>query len=262
MAASMSLPTPYEKGVIEAFEESGYQEIFSLNFSKDPKQWTAAHLNILKKFLTANNGDHVKAKAQLLKTLVWRKKFQPLKVMTEKHNSEFDKLGVITQTPDKKIVVWNLYGAVKNPAAVLADLDDFIRWRIGLHERALTYLDFSNDKLATMNQVHDYMNVSFLRLNSGVRKSSKTIINLFQEYYPETLSDKYFVNIPLLMMWVFKLISSFTSGDTASKFHVVHDGAQLSKELGDWVPKQYGGSGQPLAAQEIRTNAVEEEEVD
>lgn len=258
----MGLASPYEKAVIEAFEESGYQEIYSLNFSKDPKQWKKAHINILNKFLTANDGDVPKAKQQLEKTLRWRKEFQPLKAMNEKHDPLYDKLGVITQAPSKKIVVWNLYGAVKDPGEVFAKVDAFVRWRIGLHERALTYLDFSDDKLATMDQVHDYMGVSFLRMDSRVRKSSKSIVELFQSYYPETLSGKYFVNVPVLMMWVFKLISSFTSGSTASKFHVLTDGSKLSTELGNWIPKQYGGTGNSLAEQEIRVNAIEEEEVE
>lgn len=258
----MSLPQLYQKAVIEAFEECDYQEIFSLNFSKDPSQWNSAHINVLKKFLTANDGDVTKAKEQLVKTLEWRKEYQPLKAMNEEFDPEFAKLGVITQAPDKKIIVWNLYGAIKNPGEVFSKVDKFVRWRIGLHERALTYLDFSDPKLGRMDQVHDYMDVSFLRMDSSVRKTSKGIVHMFQEYYPETLSAKYFVNVPLIMMWVFKVISSFSNGATASKFHVLKDGSHLSNDLGSWVPAKYGGKGKPLNEQEIRKSAKEEEEVE
>lgn len=75
---------------------------------------------ILEKFLRANNKDVAKAKNQLKEALVWRKKVQPPKLMTD---TEFDKakfgdLGYVTtyKTKEgvKEIITWNIYGTVKD----------------------------------------------------------------------------------------------------------------------------------------------------
>lgn len=50
-------------------------------------------------------------------------------------------------------------------------------------------------------QVHDYLSVSFFRQPAEIKTSSSKIIDLFQKYYPETVSYKYFVNVPLIMQW-------------------------------------------------------------
>lgn len=51
-------------------------------------------------------------------------------------------------------------------------------------------------------QIHDYLSVSFFRQPAEIKASSSKIINLFQRYYPETVSYKYFVNVPLIMQWM------------------------------------------------------------
>ena len=47
-------------------------------------------------------------------------------------------------------------------------------------------------------QVHDYLSVSFLRQAPEVKAASSKTIQLFSEMYPETVSKKYFVNVPLV----------------------------------------------------------------
>lgn len=71
-----------------------------------------------------------------------------------------------------------------------------------------------------MVQVHDYMNVSFLRMDPNIRAASKETIQTFSMAYPELLKvgllqpnlkvssltlfkEKFFVNVPLVMGWVF-----------------------------------------------------------
>lgn len=51
-------------------------------------------------------------------------------------------------------------------------------------------------------QVHDYLSVSFFRQPAEIKVSSRKIIELFSTYYPETVSYKYFVNVPLVMQWM------------------------------------------------------------
>lgn len=50
-----------------------------------------------------------------------------------------------------------------------------------------------------MVQVHDYLNVSFLRMDPAVRAASKETIQTFSMAYPELLKEKFFVNVPLVM---------------------------------------------------------------
>lgn len=49
-------------------------------------------------------------------------------------------------------------------------------------------------------QVHDYLSVSFLRQPAEVKTASSKTIQLFQQMYPETMSKKYFVNVPLVSL--------------------------------------------------------------
>ena len=51
-------------------------------------------------------------------------------------------------------------------------------------------------------QIHDYLSVSFFRQPAEIKASSRQIIDLFQKYYPEIVSFKYFVNVPLVMQWM------------------------------------------------------------
>ena len=49
-----------------------------------------------------------------------------------------------------------------------------------------------------MVQVHDYLNVSFLRMPPVIRAASKETIQTFSMAYPELLKEKFFVNVPLV----------------------------------------------------------------
>ena len=46
-----------------------------------------------------------------------------------------------------------------------------------------------------MIQVHDYLNVSFLRMDPAVKAASKEVITVFSMAYPELLKAKFFVNV-------------------------------------------------------------------
>jgi hypothetical protein len=82
-----------------------------------------------------------------------------------------------------------------------------------------------------MVQVHDYLNVSFLRQDPSVKAASKEVIQTFGMAYPELLKEKFFVNVPLLMGWVFAAMKLFLSEETVKKFHVLSYGSSLAGEL-------------------------------
>jgi phosphatidylinositol transfer protein SFH5 len=95
-------------------------------------------------------------------------------------------------------------------------------------------------------QIHDYMNTSFLRPDPNTRAASKKAIEVFQSYYPETLSKKFFVNVPLVMQWMFTFIKPFVSVETQKKWAVLSYGNQLAKDVGPDIPKEYGGEKGPI----------------
>lgn len=97
-----------------------------------------------------------------------------------------------------------------------------------------------------MLQVHDYMGVSFLRMDPLVKASSKETIRILSMAYPELLKEKFFVNVPVIMGWVFAAMKLFLSAETVKKFHPLSYGSALASELksfGSELPTVYGGKG-------------------
>lgn len=97
-----------------------------------------------------------------------------------------------------------------------------------------------------MIQVHDYLNVSFFRVDPAVKAASKETISVFSMAYPELLSHKYFVNVPTIMGWMFGAMKLFLAPATIRKFHPMTSGTTLATELESIaasLPKEYGGQG-------------------
>jgi hypothetical protein len=97
-----------------------------------------------------------------------------------------------------------------------------------------------------MLQVHDYMDVSFLRMDPVIKAASKETIQVMSMAYPELLKEKFFVNVPLVMGWVFTAMKLFLSPETIKKFHPLSYGSSLAGECKGWgeeLPTAYGGKG-------------------
>lgn len=238
---------------VSAFKEAEYNELYGVYFPESLDEWTLKHRRILQKFVDAKPDSLEQAKEQLVATLRWRKGFQPLKAaFEEKHDPKFEPFGIVLRNPETgMIITCNIYGAIKNPQEIFKDIDAFIRWRVGLMERAIAKVDLESEDLSYMDQVHDYLNVSFLRMDSNIRSAAREVTHIFQQYYPEFLHVKYFCNIPLVMMWVFKAVRYWQDEKTAAKFKVLRNGNELASELGDWLPNEYGGKGKPLSEQAL-----------
>lgn len=101
-----------------------------------------------------------------------------------------------------------------------------------------------------MIQVHDYRNISFFRMNPNVRSASKKTIEVFATAYPELLKEKFFVNVPLIMGWIYTAMKALLSPNTTRKFHPITNGVNLGKEFPSTIsilfPKAYGGQGSDL----------------
>lgn len=187
-------------------EEADYNEVYGVSLRSGQDFHTKL---ILQKFLRANANDLDKAKDQLSKTLKWRKEFQPLKVKDEVFSQKkFGGLGYIvriTHVPGSEnasdVATFNIYGAVKSNKETFGDLDAFMKWRVALMESSVQKLGLADATRPIPDygdgpdpyqglQIHDYMNVSFLRQDPLVKAASKKAIEVFGAYYRECFSRK------------------------------------------------------------------------
>lgn len=131
----------------------------------------------------------------------------------------------------------------------------FIKWRTALMELGVQKLNLSSvtepipedgQDPYQMIQVHDYLSVSFLIPDSHVKAASSKTIELFSTSYPELLSNKYFVNVPTIMGWMFAAMKRIIAPATLQKLHLISYGTSLANELptiSASLPKEYGGKG-------------------
>lgn len=118
-------------------------------------------------------------------------------------------------------------------------------------KNATSVIDYDGEKDPyQMIQVHDYLNVKFFRMDPAVRTASKKVIDVFSTAYPELLREKFFVNVPAIMGWMFSAMKLILSRNTTRKFHPISNGANLAREftaaLSEKIPKTYGGKGAEL----------------
>ncbi|PNP59271.1 hypothetical protein FNYG_14967 [Fusarium nygamai] len=215
---------------------------------------------VLQKFLRANNDDPVAAEKQLTQALEWRKKMNPTALVTQTFDkSKFGDLGYVTvhkgEDGKETIITWNIYGAVKDNKATFGNVEEFIKWRAAIMELSVQKLKLDqvtepipegDEDPYQMIQVHDYLNVSFFRMDPAVKAASKETISVFSMAYPELLAHKYFVNVPAIMGWMFGAMKLFLAPATLRKFHPMTSGTTLATELKGIVstlPKEYGGQG-------------------
>ncbi|KAM3467590.1 hypothetical protein MY5147_008783 [Beauveria neobassiana] len=215
---------------------------------------------VLQKFLRANSNNAEAAEKQLVSALEWRKKMQPVSLVDQQFDkTKFADLGYVTIHRDdagkETVITWNIYGAVKDNKATFGNVDEFIRWRAALMELSVQKLKLNEVKELIpeggqdpyqMIQVHDYLNVSFFRMDPAVKAASKETIQTFSMAYPELLAHKYFVNVPFIMGWMFGAMKLFLAPATLRKFHPMTSGTTLASELPTIVatlPSEYGGKG-------------------
>lgn len=233
---------------------SGYDELYGykLNYQDKDKELVSKYFKedvakaLIYKFCVAYNFIYNDITTHIIKILSWRREFNPLSAaFKESHDETLQKIGLVTQYKDgdanKKVVTWNLYGAISDRKDLFKDSEKFARYRVGLMERGLRLLDFTNDSNNYMAQVHDYKGVSLFRMDTDTRKCTRNVIAIFQDYYPELLSSKYFVNVPSLMAWVFGVIKTFVDSKTKEKFIALMDGKKLGSYLPQCPSKPYGG---------------------
>lgn len=208
-AESKEATTPLQALWAET-QSHAHHEIWGVTLS-DPASHVPSQI-ILQKYLNANDGDLEKAKKQLKDTLDFRAKQTPIALLQKYFSKEkFAGLGYVTSyggenaTPDtKEVFTWNVYGGAKDIQHSFGDLDVFLEWRVALMEMAMRELDLgSATKPITAEQdpykiyqVHDYKSISFLRSPPAVRSAARKTVEVLAMAYPETLKEKFFVNVP------------------------------------------------------------------
>lgn len=182
------------------------------------------------------------------------------------------------------IVVSSLFGRW----FLLTDTARFIRWRVALMELAIQDLHLdkatsiipyhpspSPSSITTeeeedqdpyqMYQIHDYRHIRFLRMSPTLRAATRKTIDVFSMAYPELLREKFFVNVPAVMGWMFAAMKMVLSRKTTRKFHPIADGANLAREfpgkLGEQLPRAYGGLGPELEECARAVALVDEKEL-
>ena len=86
-------------------------------------------------------------------------------------------------------------------------------------------------------------------MDPTIKAASTETIKTFSMAYPELLKEKFFINIPLVMGWVFSAMKLFLSPETIKKFHPLSYGSSLAGELKDFgqdLPVEYGGKGKDV----------------
>ncbi|KAI5963751.1 SFH5 [Candida pseudojiufengensis] len=247
--------------ILQKLDNPEYDEIFGyrINTNEKPHVDYSIRNEILLKFLIADKYDLTLTKERIINCLNWRNEFQPLNAaFEEKFDIELNELGLITdfKTTTKsnlKIITWNLYGNVRNPKRIFEKFGDnnnrnlpgsqFLRWRIGLMEKSLQLIEFTDPTNNKIGQIHDYNNVSMFKIDPNMKKSTKEIIEIFSSNYPELLSTKFFINVPLIMGWVFTFFKTIRviNEDTLKKFQVLNNGDLTSYLPKSDLPKSYGG---------------------
>ncbi|CCH59476.1 hypothetical protein TBLA_0B06530 [Henningerozyma blattae CBS 6284] len=233
---------------------SGYDELYGykLNYGDKDKELVTKYFDesiaraLIFKLCKAYDFKYDDVKTHIIDILNWRKKFNPLDAaFKEKHNETLQTIGLVTHyptaKPNKQVITWNLYGAISGKKEYFKDVDAFVRYRVGLMERGLRLLDFENDDNSYMAQVHDYKGVSMFKMDSDTKKCTRQVIAIFQEFYPELLSSKYFINVPSILVWVFDVIKTFVDSNTKKKFVLLGDGKKLGSHLPECPSKDYGG---------------------
>lgn len=117
------------KSLPAILEKTGHPEMWGVTLKGSDDIPT---VNVLIKFLRANEGNVKLAEEQLTKALTWRKELNPLELAqnTTFSAKKFAGLGYITSYVDphfgKTVFTWNIYGAVKNASVTFGDVDEYV----------------------------------------------------------------------------------------------------------------------------------------
>ncbi len=110
----------------EITKATGHSEMWGVELD-DPERIPTQV--VLQKFLRANSDDSAAAEKQLTSALKWRKKLQPLSLVSQEYDEEkFGGVGYVTVHKDdagkETVITWNIYGSVKDNKATFGNVEE------------------------------------------------------------------------------------------------------------------------------------------
>ncbi|XWS43899.1 hypothetical protein CRYUN_Cryun16bG0144400 [Craigia yunnanensis] len=209
---------------------------------------------ILLKFLRARDFRVSDSFHMLEKCLAWRKEFKADNVAEEDLGfKELEEVVAYMHGYDREghPVCYNTYGVFRDKDMYERFFGDeeklkkFLRWRVQVLERGINLLHFKPGGINSIIQVTDLKDMPKREL----RVASNQIISLFQDYYPEMVARKIFINVPWYFSVLYSMFSPFLTQRTKSKFVISGQGyaaETLYKFIRpEDVPVQYGGLSRP-----------------
>ncbi|KAF5355335.1 hypothetical protein D9758_006054 [Tetrapyrgos nigripes] len=205
---------------------------------------------ILMKFLRARNLSVRDAADMFVATLRWRDEFNVEAACKEEFPQDiFGNLGhIFGHDKQGHPVVYNVYGGSKDVTAPFSDVQRFLRWRVAFMEKSLASLDF--ETVDQQIQVHDYEGVSMSSRDANSKQAASEASSIFSSHYPEMLHQKFFVNVPGYLTWIFWLFKPLLPAKTFAKMSIVGTGAHtIGKALIPLIdvkqlPKRYDGEAE------------------
>ncbi|XP_071693158.1 patellin-3-like [Rutidosis leptorrhynchoides] len=213
---------------------------------------------ILLKFLRARDFKVKEALIMLKNVVAWRKEFDIESLIKEDLGTEKLEKVVFMHGVDKEghPVCYNAVAG--ETFSDEEKRNQFIKWRIQLLEKSIRKLDFSPNGISTIVQVNDLKSTP-----APFRKELRQVFQLFQDNYPEFVARQVFINVPWWYIPFFKVINTFFTQRTKSKF--VFAGPSKTTETlfkyisPDLVPVIYGGLSREGEQEFTTTDCIIEE---
>ena len=111
----------------EILKTAEHNEMWGVTLQQDSSH--VPTINVLIKFLRANEGDVTLAQTQLTDALKWRKSMNPAELAEGSYSSsKFAGMGYLTNYADSNgketVITWNIYGGVKDLGNTFGDADE------------------------------------------------------------------------------------------------------------------------------------------
>jgi len=194
----------------------------------------------LRRFLDARNWDVEKAKKMIQETLKWRSTYKPQEIRWNQvaHEGETGKASRASFHDRQGRVVLIMRPAMQNSTSQEGN----IRHLVYLLENAIINLPKGQKQ---MSWLIDFTGWS-MAVNPPM-KTTREIIHILQNYYPERLGIAFLYNPPRLFQAVYRAAKYFLDPRTAEKVKFVYPKDKASDELMtthfdvENLPKEFGG---------------------
>ncbi|KAM0280131.1 hypothetical protein ACHAQH_004203 [Verticillium albo-atrum] len=177
---------------------------------------------VLKKFLRAADDNVDMALEHFSQALKWRKQNDPSGKLTRLFDpKKFGDIGFVTrhrtdEGGGRVVMMWNLYGVIRDVDATFGDIDEFIDFWVGLMELAVRELDLSKAPAPMPEngpdpyriiQVHDCAGSDPFAVYPRIKEAIAQTIDIFQANYPELLAYHHFVRLGHVNTFRMKLLN-------------------------------------------------------